>query len=285
MDLQKRILEQQKSEITEHFIYKKLVPFIKHKKNQKIIKQIAKDELEHYNFWKNITKRDVKPDMGKVWRFVVITKLFGLTFSVKLLERGEQFAQEFYKRVSKKYPKSKSIIADEEKHEKQLISLLEEESLKYAGSIVLGLNDALVELTGALAGLTLALQNTRLIAVTGLVTGIAASLSMAASEYLSTKTDKTNNPYRAAGYTGFAYITTVVLLILPFFILSNVFYALGFTVFNAIAIIALFNYYISITHEESFRKRFFEMALLSLGVATISFFVGMLVRMFLPVDV
>ena len=67
--------------------------------------------------------------------------------------------------------------------------MIREKQLDYVGSIVLGLNDALVELTGALAGLTLALQNTRLIAIAGLITAIAASFSMAASEYLSNKSD------------------------------------------------------------------------------------------------
>ena len=44
--------------------------------------------------------------------------------------------------------------------------------------MVLGMNDAMVEMTGTLAGLTLAMQNTRLIALSGLITGIAATLSM-----------------------------------------------------------------------------------------------------------
>ena len=42
-------------------------------------------------------------------------------------------------------------------NESALLQLLDEEKLRYTGSIVLGLNDVLVELTGALAGLTLAL--------------------------------------------------------------------------------------------------------------------------------
>ena len=40
--------------------------------------------------------------------------------------------------------------------------------------MVLDLNDAQVELTGAPAGLTLALENTKLIALTSLITGVVA---------------------------------------------------------------------------------------------------------------
>ena len=152
--------------------------------------------------------------------------------------------------------------------------------------MVLGLNDALVELTGALAGLTLALQNTKLIALTGLITGIAAALSMATSEYLSTKTEGTvRNPLKASVYTGVAYLITVSFLVLPYLILKNYYLCLGCTMSAAVLIIALFNYYISVAKDESFKKRFLEMTALSLGVAVFSFLIGFLIRIFLGVDI
>jgi len=73
-------------------------------------------------------------------------------------------------------PEYAGIVANEEKHELELIALIDEERLKYIGSVVLGLNDALIEFTGTLAGLTFALRNTQIIAVAGLIMGIAASL-------------------------------------------------------------------------------------------------------------
>ncbi len=96
------------------------------------------------------------------------------------------------------------MARDEQHHEEKLIEMIDEERLQYMGSVVLGLNDALVEFTGALAGFTLALNDTKLIALTGSITGIAAALSMASSEYLSTKSEKTHNkrPVKAAIYTG-----------------------------------------------------------------------------------
>ena len=132
--------------------------------------------------------------------------------------------------------------------------------------------------TGALAGLTLALQNTKLIALSGLITGIAAAMSMAASEYLSTRSEKTSkHPVRAAVYTGIAYIITVIFLILPYLLFTQYIVALAFTLLNAITIIGLFNYYLSVAKDLSFRRRFTEMAAISMGVAFISFIVGILV--------
>jgi VIT1/CCC1 family predicted Fe2+/Mn2+ transporter len=164
--------------------------------------------------------------------------------------------------------------------------MLDEERLQYASSMVLGLSDALVELTGALAGLTLALQNVQLIALTGLITGVAAALSMASSEYLSTRAEKSDKkPGKAALYTGLAYIITVTLLILPYLLLDNVFICLAIVLVTAILIIAGFNYYISVAKGESFKKRFAEMAGLSLGVATLSFIISYFIRLWLGVDV
>jgi VIT1/CCC1 family predicted Fe2+/Mn2+ transporter len=57
--------------------------------------------------------------------------------------------------------------------------MIEEERLEYVGAMILGLNDALVELSGSLAGFTLALQDSKLVAMVGMITGIAAALSMA----------------------------------------------------------------------------------------------------------
>jgi len=154
------------------------------------------------------------------------------------------------------------------------------------GSIVLGLNDALVELTGTLAGLTFALQNTKLIAVAGLITGIAASFSIAASEYLSTKAEDGNaNALASSIYTGIAYIFTVFVLILPYLIFSNYFVCLGMTMTFAVLVILFFNYYISVAKDLNFRKRFWEMFTISMGVAAFSFGIGYLIRMFIGIDI
>ncbi|MBM3232434.1 rubrerythrin family protein, partial [Candidatus Pacearchaeota archaeon] len=48
-----------------------------------------------------------------------------------------------------------------------------EDKCNYNGAVVLGLNDALVELSGALVGLSFALMETKTIATVGLITGFA----------------------------------------------------------------------------------------------------------------
>jgi len=153
--------------------------------------------------------------------------------------------------------------------------------------VVLGLNDALVEFTGTLAGLTFAIQNSQIIAVAGLITGVAASLSMAASEYLSQRSDATDgtSPKKAAVYTGLTYIVTVSLLILPYLVLSSPYIALVCTLAGAVLVIFCFTFYISVAKDLPFYKRFAEMAVISLGIAAISFVIGLLIRVLLNVNV
>ena len=276
----------QRIEITEYHIYKRLAKRIRNPENRLILEQIAEDELRHSEDWKKYTQRDIKPNMWDVWKYYLISRLLGLTFGIKLMENGEEKAQENYAQLRGKIPEIDNWIHEEEVHEQKLLAMLDEERLRYAGSVVLGLNDALVELTGALAGFTLALQNVKLIALSGLITGIAASLSMAASEYLSTRSEETDkHPVRAAVYTGIAYIITVTLLVLPYLIIQNYIVDLIITLVVAVLIIAGFNYYIAVAKDEPFRARFLEMAGLSLGVATFSFVIGYFIRQWLGVDI
>lgn len=286
-DLLPRLRRIQRTEITEQEIYRRLSKRARGE-NAEILERIGRDERRHHDFWAKITGLRERPSRLQVLFYTWLARIFGLTFTLKLMERGEDLAQKEYEQLTH-IQGVETILHDEEEHERRLLDMLHDEPLEYAGSIVLGLNDALVELTGALAGLTLALANGRLVAMAGLVTGLAASLSMAASEYLSSKSemDETTvkSPLKAAVYTGSAYVLAVTLLIVPFFMLDNVYAALGSTLTIAVAIIAVFTFYISVAKELSFWPRFLEMTGISLSVALISFGIGWVVRSVLGVEI
>jgi len=279
------VLDAQRNEITEHFIYAKLAGSVDDEHNVAVLARISREEKEHYKFWRKHSGEDVAPDTIKIWFYYLVARILGITFGIKLMERGESHAQVVYEEISKVIPEAKKIEHDEHQHELSLIDMIEEERLKYIGSIVLGLSDALVELTGTLAGLTFALQNARLTAMTGLITGIAGSLSMAASVYLSTSTEEgEQNAGRAAWFTGAAYVFTVVLLIAPYLLLTNHFLALAMTMLNAVAIILAFTFYVSVAKDLPFWKRFVDMTGICLGVAVLSFVIGALVRSVLGIE-
>ena len=286
-ELRQQILKAQQNEITEFYVYGNIAGSLPQGANRDVLQQIADDELRHSKQWETYTNSPSQPSWPIVHFYTLISRVFGFTFGIKLMERGEEGAQVNYALIAQSIPEASQIQAEEHSHEQQLMSMLDEERLRYAGSVVLGLNDALVELTGALAGLTLAMNgNMRLIALSGLITGIAASLSMAASEYLSTSQEgEGKHPVRAAVYTGIAYVFTVAALILPYLLLTNAFVALACSLSIAVAIIAVFNYYISVAKDESFTRRFGEMAILSLSVAAFSFVIGYFLSHWLGVNI
>ncbi|SDC34665.1 VIT1/CCC1 transporter family protein [Geotoga petraea] len=281
----KKIHQFQKDEITECRIYEKLSKRVKDENNKQVLSDIADDEKKHYDFWEDVSGKKISPNYFKVYLFYFISVVFGLVFGIKLLEKGEEQAQDVYGDITNKIEGVKEIISDEYDHESKLIAMIDDDRLNYVGSVVLGLNDALVELTGTLAGLTFALRNTNLIAISGLITGIAASFSMAASEYLAKKSDGDEDALKSSLYTGLAYIVTVTLLVLPYLLISQYFISLIVTLAVAVLVIVFFNFYIAIAKDLSFKKRFLEMFAISMGVAVFSFLVGYLVRIFFGVDI
>lgn len=284
----KLLIGAQRNEISEHQTYLWLAKREKNPRNRGILKRIAEDEKNHYQIFQRITKTDAKPRKFRVFWYQLLSNIFGLSFGLRLMERGEEVTQRLYAELRKELPELADVLLDEQKHETDILGMIEEERIQYAGSIVLGLNDALVELTGALAGLTLALRDSQVIAMAGFVTGVAASMSMAASEYLSSREEAehhgTKNPLKSSAYTGMTYLATVLVLIAPYFLLGHVFSALAVMVGFSLLIILSYNYYIATAKNIKLWPRFFTMAALSLSVACISFLVGLLARKVFGVD-
>ena len=282
----KIIEKMQQNELTESVIYKEIARFAKGEENKKTLLRLSDEELSHYEIWKGYTGIDMKPQKAKIFKYKMLAKIFGFTFALKLMEKGEECAQTEYDLLASEVAESVQIRHQEEEHEHALLEMLDEERLQYVGSMVLGMNDALVELTGSLAGFTFAMQNTRLIALSGLIMGISATFSMASSEFLSAKSEGRGDAFKSCCYTGVAYLITVALLILPYLMLNNSQYmtALFLMIAIVVLIIAGFTYYICVAKGERFKPRFWEMTLISVGVAVVSFVVGVIAKRFLGVD-
>ena len=280
------IRKMQQNELTESVIYEEIAKFAKGEENKRTLLRLSREERAHYEIWKKYTGIEMKPEKRKVFKYKLLARIFGFTFAVKLMENGEENAQDEYQQLTQEVPESIQIRQQEEEHETALLAILDEERLQYVGSMVLGLNDALVELTGSLAGFTFALQNTRLIALSGLIIGISATFSMASSEFLAGRSEGRSDALKSCTYTGIAYLITVVLLIAPYLIFDSAHYvaALVCMLLVVILIIAGFTYYTSVAQDQPFKSRFLEMAFISIGVAVISFIVGVLAKKFLGVD-
>ena len=280
------IKQMQQNELTESVIYEKIAKFAKGDENKATLLRLSREEKAHYEIWKKYTGIEMKPETGKVLKYTFLARTLGFTFAVKLMEKGEANAQEEYALLAQEVEESTAIHHQEEEHEQALLAILDEERLQYVGSMVLGLNDALVELTGSLAGFAFALQNNRLIALSGLIVGISATFSMASSEFLAARSEGRSDALKSCSYTGIAYLLTVVALIAPYLLLPAGMYvpALICMLAVVILIIAGFTYYTSVAQDEPFKSRFLEMAVISISVAVVSFIVGILAKRFLGVD-
>ena len=82
-------------------------------------------------------------------------------------------------------------------------------------------------------------------------------------------------------------VNQAIFLILPYILFEPTHFvpALLCMLLIIVAIIAGFTYYTSVAKDQPFKSRFLEMALISIGVAVISFVVGLLAKAFLGVDV
>ncbi len=280
------IKKMQQNELTESVIYEKIARFAKGEENKQTLLRLAREEYAHYEIWKKYTGIEMKPEKAKILKYTFLARTLGFTFAVKLMGNGESNAQDEYELLAKEVAESAVIRQQEEEHETALLAMLDEERLQYVGSMVLGLNDALVELTGSLAGFAFALQNTRLIALSGLIVGISATFSMASSEFLAARSEGRTDALKSCTYTGVAYLLTVIALIAPYLIFPGTQFipALLCMLAVVILIIAGFTYYTSVAQDQPFKSRFLEMAVISVSVAVLSFVVGILAKKFLGVD-
>ena len=153
------------------------------------------------------------------------------------------------------------------------------------GAIVLGMHDALVSQTGIIAGLTFSLANRYIIIMTGIISAVAAGLSMAASNYLAHKTNDNDQAVAAGAVTGLVYLGTSFLLIMPFFITANVRAAMSSSFIIAVIIILLCNFGICRVNGTSFWKHTIEMLIICAGVSLVAFIIGEWARYFIGIAI
>lgn len=276
----------------DHVIYKELARVEKVPEFKAVLEMLVQQELDDYNFWKQFASRKrFKVRKIDILFYKLLRRVLGLTFTAKMLEGHEKQMLYMYNDYAKSLMdeklkvKLKQMIKKEIGHEHALISQVKEEKVKFTSSIVLGLNDGLIELTGALVGFSFALQQTSLVALTGFIMGIAAAMSMASSGYMQAQYERGKDARKAAVYTGSSYIIVVFFLIAPFFIFSSLLLAVLSMLGASISIIAAISFYTSVLFERKFVLQFRQMLIFSLGVAAIAFVVGFLFRIITGISV
>lgn len=273
-----------RDEYESYHIYRVLsrAPFVG-KGIKAVLVKASSDEYGHYLFWKSVSG-----DCGsslvllKAFIYLIMLYMFGLTIVLRIVESKETYAIKDYKALAetrKDFAEQlNKIILDEERHESEFMSSIDEKRIKYIGSITLGISDALIELTGVYTGALGVFNNTLSAGIMGILTGVAASLSMGAASYNQARQEGRVNPALSAVYTMAAYIVVTLLLALPYLLLPSIEQAFVAMFALCLGIIAYLSAYIAILQERRFIREFLESAGLMLSVSLFLYFLGSLIR-------
>jgi len=143
---------------------------------------------------------------------------------------------------------------------------------------VLGLADALVEITGIHAGSLGIYNKTEIAGLAGIIAGAAASLAMASAAFAQAKQGFQGSARLSAVYTGVSYFITAVILASPYFLTGSMVYALAASLTLAVVILALTTYYSTVISIKPFARDFLVILGIMFGVTVILYLFGYIVR-------
>ncbi len=280
VELQERLKKMCRDEFEAHNMYKFLADrLIRNERVRGVFKKASEDERVHYEVLREVVG-ECKSSVSaiRVVGYIIIYLIFGTTIFLKITESLERSALKSYNELSKLggelSDRILKLIEDEGRHEVELINSLDERRVKYLGSIILGVSDALVELTGVYAGALGALSSTSEAGLIGVLAGISAALSMAVASYAQAKQEVGKSPRLAATFTGLAYLTVVALLAIPYFITTSLIMAFSSMLVIALIVIAYMTYSGAVIYGRNFLREFGETSALLLGVAFLLYILG-----------
>src|SRR5437879_6130889 len=284
-DLVRLAAKSARDEYTDDAVYQMLS---RHEKNQsfkKALEDLARGEQSHYEFWKAYTPDSpVKVNRLKVYFTLLLRLTLGLTFTMKFLEKHEDALHERYRQMVKDIPPAdkarfEAMMEEEEHQESYLMGEIHEGRVKYMSFIVLGLADAVVELSGIQAGSI----RTELAGLAGVVAGMAASIAMASAAYAQAKQGFEGSAKWSAVYTGVSYMFTAIFLALPYFLTGSMVTALGISLVVGVALVAAMTYYDTVISARKFKRQFGEIAGIILAASFALYIAGTLIRQLLGI--
>ena len=281
-------------EYTDYLVYRRLSESSRTKdpKLKNSLSKLAETEFRHYEFWKKYTSEtQIHANTRTIYLTLFLRLIFGMTFAVKYLENHENVVIRRYNSVSHLIPEAdrqlfNEMVQDEQEHEKLFMDEMQSSYVKYISFVVLGLADAIVEISGIHAGSLGIYSSTELTGLAGIVAGASASIAMASAAYAQAKQGEfKGSPSISAVATGVSYFVNAVILATPYFLTKTMSTAIGISIVFAIIIIAFTSYYNSVVSEGNFVRDFSELAGIMLGASGALFVFGLLIRSVLGISV
>jgi VIT1/CCC1 family predicted Fe2+/Mn2+ transporter len=270
-------------ELTDYTLYLRLAE-IQNGATVQVFKDLATMEKRHLDFWQKFVP-DYRPKLKArlIRRALYLRRIFGTTFAIRYLERHESDSIKRYKAAAHLVPPEDKaafdeVLADEEHHEADFASRIESSSVRYISFVVLGLADALVEITGIHAGSLGIYNKTEIAGLAGIIAGGAASLAMASAAYAQAKQGFKGSAGASAAYTGISYFITAIILATPYFLTGSQLEAISVSLTLAVIIVTFASYYSSIISTKPFMRDYLELLLILFGVTVVLYLFGSFIR-------
>lgn len=279
--------------------------FSEHEKDielRRILIELSKEDSNHAMLWGAKAQDLHKKRVGNL-RFrvmLLLRKTLGLELAIKLIDYKEY---EIKAKIKKQCPprdiaEADRIIKYEESKEGRLKSriLSRNKILANVRDVVFGMNDGLVEILAATAGIGAAIQQPYLVLISGSIVAISGTLSMAGGAYLSTEYQNTiekkenvknkwHSPKSSAAYVGVAYIFGALFPLLPFIFGMYGYAAIAMSVAITAVVLIITSAIISIVSDTPIIERISKTLAITLGIALITIVIGAAARHYLKISV
>jgi VIT1/CCC1 family predicted Fe2+/Mn2+ transporter len=253
-----------------------------------VLKELSETEHRHFEFWrKYVPGEEPKLAALKLYWVLFLRRFFGLTFATRYLDRHEANVVKEYRGLAALIPEAdkpayEEMVADEREHEKAFAMKVESSAVRYIAFVVLGLADALVEISGIHAGWLGLFEKTEIAGIAGVVAGGAASLAMASAAFAQAKQGFKGSARLSAFYTGVSYFITAIILATPYFLTTNMILALGSSLTLAVLILVVTTWYSIVIQQKGFFRDFVEILAILFATTLVVFLLGSFVSYEFP---
>jgi VIT1/CCC1 family predicted Fe2+/Mn2+ transporter len=287
--LAKEAKSRMSDEFSDYTLYDRLSKTVKENSPfAEVLKQLSATEHGHYEFWRRyVPEEEPRVSKLKLYWVLFLRRFFGLSFATRYLDRHEGNVVKEYESIAHLIPLSDKsafdqMVADEKEHENAFAHKIDSSTISYISFVVLGLADALVEISGIHAGSLGFYDRTEIAGLAGVIAGAAASMAMASAAFAQARTGFKGSARLSAAYTGVSYFITAIVLAAPYFLTSNMIYALSSSLSLAVLILVLTTYYSTVIQSRPFMRDFLEILAILFGATIVLYAFGSFVRVELP---
>jgi VIT1/CCC1 family predicted Fe2+/Mn2+ transporter len=300
MDANGIVFELYKKELGHCSTFRALAYGERNPEIKRLMLQLADEEWKHAKEWFDVLgrKRDIYKDRGEtraMRSILALRRIIGLELAIKFMEHSEKLLEQRLAPYAS--PAVRKVLGSEGNENRYKTMILEYSNvLGNIRDVVFGMNDGLVEILAATAGIGAAIQQPLLVLTAGLIVAISGTLSMGGGAYLATeygsaveKKKKADyiggSPKTSAFYVAVSYIIGALFPLAPFVAGMSGYTAIAASVILTAIVLVFSSTIISIVSDTSATERAAKTLAITLGIAAITIIIGFYARHYLHLSI